>query len=450
MSAAFLTTSADAQTAPASAPAQDQTAPVSAANDSAAAAPAATPSGSGTTPTGATGANNESAPPAEPAASTPAPTLGTGTARKIADVTQALTTISAELERLEKAVERARTRDRELSRLRPIIIELLAQATTLDEELAPTEQDVAGQVRRLGAPPKDGEPAEPPVLREERTRLAAVERDVATTRTASRVAQERAQQLLDLIQQYRRTSFREAIFERSLSLASPELWRAVWREGGKVAQQFSRLVGTWVSSIRTDYAFLLTLLAFAVGVFFSRRVRRFLIRRYRDQASQLRLDVEGRATSAVMVILARAVPPLIMAGIAVLIIRLFSDVPTSLERLIGSVFYAFAIFVIVRAVTSTVLAVHRPEWRLLALDDRAAQRVQRLLISIAGVFAASLVLRQLLSVSFAPEALSQVATAVTALTLGLLMIALCRADEAWTSLHTDGYWRIGPWWLRLP
>ncbi|MEL6423622.1 MAG: DUF3772 domain-containing protein, partial [Pseudomonadota bacterium] len=406
----------------------------------------------GTNTAGGEAVDTPAEPPAETegASGSPVAPPATAAARALDAATRELNRITAELERLEKAVERSREREAELSRLRGVIEDLQIDTVSVGEGLAPTEGDIAGQIRRLGPPPAEGAPPENAVLSEERTRLAETQREIAGKLAAARVADERARQLLDLIQSYRRGAFRGFLFEQAQSPLSFNLWRSVLSEGAAIPRQATRMLTNWWSSLRTDHVFLLTMLGFLVGVFILRRVRRAFMTRYRDDARRIGLSASARATVAVSVIIVRAAGPVLLAGAALLIIGSMSQVPQSLAQITGTAFWAFCLFTVVRAVAWTVLAVRHPTWRLVALGNEAARQVRRLLVAIAGVYALGLIARDLVDVSFAPATIITLVVGLASLAIGALMVTLGWSRVAWGRMADDGAARLGVWWLRLP
>lgn len=351
---------------------------------------------------------------------------GTALERTLTDVTTLLNQITAELDRLDRGVERARNSDGELSTFREAAEDILAQAGRLEKQLAPERNDVDAQIRRLGAKPEEGAPAESDVLTTERERLYALRKTVDSTMATATVQKERARQLVGLIQEYRRTSFRNRLFERSQSPLSPSVWRDVISDASARAKQFGFILRIWWKSIRTDVTLAFALGALGIGILMLRRFARRLISQYRDRGYVLRLDFQGRIASAFVVFLARAIPPITIAGAIFLAISWFSDLPDSFARFAAAIFWAFAIFAVVRALTWTLLATEHTEWRLIPLADDAAISIRKLLVAITGVYAAGLVLHEFIELIFAPPALKIVLNSIACLALAGLVIGLVR------------------------
>ena len=395
----------------------------------------------------------EDAPPLSQSVSTPGAETApppTANVRTLTEVTGGLNQVTAELDRMSKAVERSRTHDDELSDHRRTIENILDRTLKLETQLEPVQGSIETQIRRLGPLPKEGEATESDIAQQERERLNASLREITGTIASLKVQRERANQLIRLVQSYRRQVFRTHLFERTTSPLSPSLWGDVGREFGPRFSQLGFVFGNWWNTIRTDVTLFLALAALIAAVVLLRWIAAWLIARYRNRGYPLQLDFRGRATSAVVVTLTRSIPPIVLAGALYLVVHAFSELPESFDRLARVALWAFSIFAVVRALARTVLATTHTEWRLVGLADEPSRSICRIIVAIAAVYAINLVLTELTEIMFAPPPLRIAVNAIASLALAGLLILFVRTRLWATGESPYMVPLLRPIWLKLP
>jgi len=164
----------------------------------------------------------------------------------------------------------------------------------------------------------------------------------------------------------------------------------------------------------------------------------------------LRHDFRGRATSSAYVFLARSIRPVAVAGAIYLAISWFSEMPESFARLATASFVAFTMFAVVRALTWTVMATNRAEWRMVPLNDAAALSLRRIIVGIAAVYAIGLVLNEFIELIFAPPPLKIVLNSIASLALAWLIFELVRTRFTPPEGHDRDVLLLSPLWLKIP
>src|SRR3954454_8607090 len=243
----------------------------------------------------------------------------------------------------------------------------------------------------------------------------------------------------------RRTLFTRALFERTYSILSPDLWAAAARNFPRdltalgIAAQDT--IDRSVREARLGDLLLLGLaLGAAVGLTVGRRYRalRFLPR---DPASHE--PPRGRhLLAAVGVLLLGAVPPaagtLLIAGA----LDATNILPPRIQPVALILLGSFAFVAFVNALAQAILAPGGASWRLVPLGDKGAARVARFAVVIAAIVAAGKTLEALNQAIVAALPLTVLARGVFALAAALALAELLRRFAITTS---DEAASLGPY-----
>ena len=253
------------------------------------------------------------------------------------------------------------------ARLDPVADQLRDQITALEPKLD------AARVRlsQLGPKPKEGSEG-PDVARDRAERDASVSELDGSLKLAKALLVQ-AEQLTNQISDRRRSSFAKALFQRSYSVLSPELWMATLRSSPRDLRAVRQLGSdAWwqVEHTSSTTARLLLGLALAVGVglhLARRRIVPRLVQRNSD-ASGVK---PGRKLRAALGVLLVETLPAVLASIIVyqalvaLDLLPYRAIPLAAAVLAGIAFLAF-----VKALIDAIFAPDAPAWRLVELSEK--------------------------------------------------------------------------------
>src|SRR3954471_2085903 len=341
-----------------------------------------------------------------------------------------------DLDQREAALNRRDLSDAELQGLRQGIDPITESLRALIGDLAPKLEAAKARLEQLGPKPKEDDPEESAdVVRDRAERDSAVA-ELDETQRLARAVLIQAEQLTAQVSDRRRNLFTRALFERTYSLLSPDLWMAVARSFPRdlavlrvVAQD------TIERSLREARLGVLLLLGLAFGAAVGLNVgRRYLAPRFvtRDPAIH-EPPRRRRLLAALGVLLLGAVPPaagtLLISGALDATNILPPRIQPVALTLLGSI--AFVAFV--NALAQAILAPGGASWRLVPLADKGAARVARFAVVIAAIVAAGKTLEALNQAIVAALPLTVLVRGVFALAAAFALAALLRRFAITTS-----------------
>jgi potassium-dependent mechanosensitive channel len=290
------------------------------------------------------------------------------------------------LDRREKELGRTDVSAAELMEIResvaPIVDEIRTLVSQIDAPLASARE----RLNQLGPKPKDV-PESPEVAEERAEREASVARIDEFQRLA-RATLVQGDQIIDRVQNKRRASFTKGLFERSLSLVSPNLWSRVAADIPRDTRSLQSAlgdIGLLFSRNGTVWNLLLLGLAFGVSAALYLGRRNIAPRLGRRDAA--RTDPTRRETlfGAWRVILVSTLPAVAGSYAVYYALDATDLLPSRLLPFAGAVLGGLAFIAFVEALCEGLLAPDKPAWRPAPVSDAAATRVKRLAIGIATV-----------------------------------------------------------------
>lgn len=359
--------------------------------------------------------------------------------------------LQTELDALQKHVERAAGDEKTLVGLRQEIEAIAREAGDYLTTLAPRLKDVQGQLADLGPPPAADAPPEHPTIAQERERLTAMAADLDAAVKTGLLLQSRAAQLVDRVQDERRSAFTRQLLERTAGPLHRTFWTDLAEEAGRGLYQLGVLAEDGWKFIGANPVVLVILMA-AVLLFGWLRFRL-----WRGVQAPLAAPFEGqprflrRAGLAVAMTLARALPVLIVAGLVYLSFRALNLIAPRFEALAAALLYSAAIYAVTRALALSLLSPMQPAWRLLPVPETSAPALTRLTLAIAAVFAFDVAFAGLsrslhlaLPIAVAESALASLA--IAGLLAFLLMVPFSEPPAGRAGVLV----RLRPVWLKLP
>jgi potassium efflux system protein len=324
-----------------------------------------------------------------------------------------------ELDQREAALQRENISDRELQSLRQSLEPLTDQIRTLLAELAPRLDAARARLDQLGKKPEGDAPESEDVARERTERERAVS-DVDETQRLGRTLLVQAEQIASTISDRRRSQFARALFERSFSILSPDLWSGVLRAAPREWNAIVTITSDWFRRMQREApassAIPVALaLAAAIALYGLReRVAARFARRDPDLHDPSR---RRKLLAATSVLLIRTLPAALGSLIVWIAVSDADILPPRLEPVAGSILRAIAFYAFVRGLVEAILAPDNASWRLVNVSNALAVSISRFVRVGAAVLLTGKV------VETASQAISA-ALPVTVATRGVFALAV--------------------------
>ena len=300
----------------------------------------------------------------------------------------------AELTQDQAALRRQNLSSAELQELRARIDPVAERLREIVANIAPRLEGAKGLLEQLGAKPKDGAAEGVDVARDRTEREAAVARLDDTQRVA-RALLAQAELVTTQISDRRRSVFANALFERSYSIVSPDLWVSAGASLPRDLRALRIMVEDAASRFegRSSPA-TLTLLGLAIGaaVAFHIARRHLAPRLVRRSRSASDVNLRRKARSALGVLLFEAGPAAAGSFVVYQLLVLADLFPGRLYPVLAAVLGGLAFVAFLRGATDAILAPDRPAWRLASMSDGPANWTSSLAIAFGATVATGKVL----------------------------------------------------------
>lgn len=353
---------------------------------------------------------------------------------------QRLDAARAALDRIEKTLERKDLPDSVLQGLRVDAEPVAAEAGELLREIEPKREAARLRLEQLGKPadpkteakPADGAEAKPGEAAAEPNAAAAERADQQKAFSEldalfkrARLLSVQSEQVIAEIANRRRTLFRQALFQRSASVLSPNLWINAIGDLPRDVKALSVLSSDWASAASnrlrgaTLASFLATLALLAAFFTLSRWLAKRVLDRTPSMAEPSPLQ---KAAGALWISIVVATIPIATAISLIEISRLYGLFSPGFEPLVSAIFDAVRRIAIAIALSRGLLSIAKPEWRLIDLSTPACERVRRLVVTIAIIVSVMKIVDALVDLTAA-----SVAVAVLLRALGSIAVAAIMA-----------------------
>lgn len=386
-------------------------------------APAATPAQA---PGSAQPPAPEAQRPAEPAPP-PAPVLSPAEKQELEDVQRPVDAIKAEVDQLEKAVERNLENEEELPRIRAELLSVFDKARDVSAALAPKAEALRQQAEKLGPPPAKDAAPETEQVTAERARLSAMAAGYDGAIKNIDLNLVRARQLRDKVQTARQTLFATQILKHSPSPLAPSTWQRLvsdvplaWRQIGEALKEWLTLASPKAGALAGLLAGVLVL--FVVLTALVRRVFTYQLDAPRDQPPGFFVQAATIGWVAPLI----ALPSVVALAALWFGLDALNLLTLEVGLSAAKAFPALYLFVAVSALTRAILQPRRANWRLVDLSTPAARRLTRIVTGVAAVFAADLILQDVIVRLYLPLSISVMETALASIAFALLMLQLVR------------------------
>ncbi len=420
-------------------------------------AAAAEPPGASTPGTvAATPGNAPSSKPAAAAAQAPAASPATAPPASIADgsstagqnVTAPIAAWNAALNRISVRLHEPITDQSVLESVRTELDDRRGEIEDYIAKQKPRLADLQARMKKLGEPPKAGEPPEPEAVAQQRTQLRKAIGDLSGALKAANEALVRTDSLAARARDIRRSLFETRLLKRGRSPLSPALWRDIAYDAPLGLTRAGFMLSHWWQSVEDRGLFagliLASVLLWAVlSLVCYRRIQSL-----REWIAPGLPPEWRRAASAARVILLRSLPTVVACGFLYFSLSGTDLLSPSSAALVLSAIAGLIIIATVQAAAKTSLAVIRPRWRLLRLTDHAARRLYYHLLALAVIYGLDVFISAVNQIAYMPFSVSVGQSFIASVLIAGLIISMLRIRD---NSGGDGPAKpIGRAYLRLP
>lgn len=293
------------------------------------------------------------------------------------------------LDSIEKALNNNALSDEQMRKAREAISPIIDSVQRNIADITPRITTTKARLDQLGPKPKDASTEESQEVASERAEKEAALAELTETQRLGNVAIVQATQLSTELSDKRRALFQRQIFERSKSIANPELWLDVVSSLPREFNGMRNLVSDWVMQVRTNVSFSSALL-FGLAVFlwialFAGKplLANRLVKRDQSIDSPPR---QSKVLAAIAVIFLRTTPAVLGAILIYSVLLETTLVPDRVMPVVYAFLAAAAFFAFVNALSDAVLAPWSRSWRLVTMADTTASRLRHYILLIALVF----------------------------------------------------------------
>ncbi|MBY0380967.1 MAG: DUF3772 domain-containing protein [Xanthobacteraceae bacterium] len=314
-----------------------------------------------------------------------------------------------------------------LDRLRDEATTVQQGARDLITEVTPRLEQANARAAQLAPDPKAASPQTDEVKLERAKLLAEVTARQALIQQANLI-NVRAQQIIDTVTERRRTLFADSILRRTDSLINPTFWITVASAAPRATSQLIGLLSDWGKQIASQplrAAICLAIAAVILLGYFISPWRRWQARWTRRPPEVTEPSPHRKAAAAVTIVLTSAGIP----GAALLVLYQammgLGLLPPDVAAIMRALFIGitFALFLI--SLITATLAAGRPAWRLIDIDDHAAEAMTPVALTMGLAIVISSVLNATNLAIHTSTELSVAGTGlVTIIKAVLFMIAL--------------------------
>ncbi|MGO4572257.1 DUF3772 domain-containing protein [Microvirga sp. 2TAF3] len=372
--------------------------------------------------------------PALPAANGPSAAIPTDTKAARAK----LDGFKADLSQKELALQGRSQSDAELQNLRQQIEPIIDNIRTVIAEQAPKLEASKARLAQLGPKPKEGEPDESADAAKDRSEREAAVAELDETQRLGRALLVQAEQLSAQISDLRRAGFTRALFEKSDSILSFNLWMDVLQAIPRELRAQRITFGDTVGQIERHATLgVLLLIGLAMGVAIALYAgRRSIAPRLVGRDPSI-TDPARRSglLAALAVLLLGTVPAIAGSWIFWVAFDAVDVFPPRLEQVVAALLRGIAFIAFVRALIDAILAPGHGSWRLVSVSDASATRIMSFGVTLVTVLVAGKVLEAFNQAIAAALPITVMTRAVFALAAALILAELLRRFA--TRAHQD-------------
>jgi small-conductance mechanosensitive channel len=307
---------------------------------------------------------------------------------------QRLDAVRAELDQIGSAMRRDQLTDAELTARRADLDPLAATIAEVISQLAPRADSIKARLDQLSPADKDKAKEQDKTKEQDATVEAErAEQQKAFNEVDGLLKRARAMALeVDQVKAWivsrRRDLFTHALFQRSYSIVSPDLWAAVLSEIPRNVKAARTVGGDWLSSAGSRLerwralAFAGILAGIALFYYAASKLAKRVLRRAPNIEEPTRLH---KALGALWVAFVTSVVPILAALALAQALRSFDLVNDRMDLLLQAIEKVVQRIALAAGIVRGLLALQRPNWRLFDFGDAVAARLATLGIGVVVI-----------------------------------------------------------------
>lgn len=375
------------------------------------------------------------------AAPTPAPTAAAPARAKPEakpdEIQLRLDAWKGEIDQIAAGAHRDGQSDRHLAEVRERVDAIRHGITEIETTESARAAAIDLRLKQLGPTPtaKDDEPApvEADAVRTEREEQQRQFGEADGRVKQAGLIRIKAEEVVKTISDKRRERFAREMSERSRSILDPALWMEAGRAVPQLAVGLGYLLGDWTrllyergleAIIATGSVLIAMVLALVV-------VRRSVIRLVDRDEAAVDPPMLARSAAAAAIVAVNVVGPAAGLWAIAKALDAFDLSPPRIELFLSAIIAGVAAASALYGIALAILAPTKPQWRLAAVGDQAAQRLLRLIVALGIVTGFGIWWIRLMDVLAAPVSMLILSSGLfAAVEAGLSMAALKAAARS--------------------
>jgi potassium-dependent mechanosensitive channel len=354
--------------------------------------------------------------------------------------------LKGDLERMEKALGRANVSDGEMERFRERLKPLEDELRTFLNEAQGRVDAAKARQEQLGPKPDDKSPHESAELAREREERDRVLKDALEGQKLGNALLVQADQLSNQLTERKRTAFRKVLFEAHSPFVMPELWLGVISNYAQDMRAIRLIQSDWLSSVFERFQdrrgiLLVACLLLALGMVY---VRRFLQTKVvlRDPA-QLNPSRQRIALAALAHIGLGTIPIALACYFVFLGLNVAGLTPPRVTPFLIASLGTVVFVAFVKTLIEALISPDIPHWRYLQVQDRTADLIKHLAVSLALLVSFNKIGEALLQATAASVPLSVAWRGSFAIVFALTVMGALKGLNTAASIEDDDC--LGPY-----
>ncbi len=365
----------------------------------------------------------------------------------IAKQEAAIRAIGTRVDDLERRMRASTSDDARLVEIRNELDSIGRELLAASVSLGPRLSEINVRLEQIGAPPAEGQPAEPAALTEERAALQLEKSAINALVGEAETLSVRISRLIEEIAQIRRDLFASQLTRRYDILNALNA-----QVVGEAVAEFRDLYARLSSWLQFSLRFKLNSVLFAA--FFALAAAALLLIGGRRLFGRLISIDPGAENPSYLSRLSMAFWSTFLMSAAVSVflfatyffLDYFNVLRPDVGEILTTVFNVIATVYFVNRLARAVFSPRQPNWRLFAISDSAAHRLYWLVWATAMVTGLDFVLNRINLVLASPLSLTIAKSLLSTVIVGILMLMIGRVRP-----YVDAEGRPKPWpnWLRF-
>ncbi|WP_373288672.1 mechanosensitive ion channel domain-containing protein [Brucella endophytica] len=344
---------------------------------------------------------------------------------------------------LTKAINTSATSDEKLVNTRLQLEDVAKKLLNAGLAFRPRLSEINARLEQLGAPPAEGQPAEPQIVTDERNKLAAEKAEINAMIGETEDTSLSVNQTIERVGDMRRELFTRTLSQRvDLNYA---LGSEVAQAAGAEVQTFASMVSSWwrfVVLFKFKPFLAAAFLALAAALILHFGARRFLGRFFlsRDPAIE-DPSYLSRLSVAFWSTLIPSAATAVFLGTTYFFLSYFNVLRPDIATMLSSLFVVMGIIYFIHRLAKAVLCADMPNWRLVRIASGPARVLTFLITTTALINGLDYFFNTVNQLLASPLSLTVAKSLIATVLVGVLILAI-----AWVKpLENEETGAVRPW-----